>query len=321
MVNKTLTDLFQEHLGAHEYDDFVTKMIRWYYNGGFAKVAWCAISMSYMANRLGILSQFGGKNQNCYKMLCGVKSAVKKSGKGKLWMRDELEKGMSIRRGDVVFILKSDPPMNVGSSKHVTTVYEGFAWKGASTFKTLGGNQSDYIQIKIYPQSQVYAIFRPDYTDAEEPKKDKHPTLRQGDKGSDVKKMQNDLRKIGFSNITGKEMVADGSFGRITANTVVSFQVLTNLKADGVVGPKTWAEIDELLAMPKRTSVAQTRVNVRTGPGTGFPMIAKTYDESGKLIRGNVVDEGEKVTYTVVLNGWLYLPTYNGWSRSKWYNL
>ena len=128
-VKKTLTDLFQEHLGAHEYDDFVTKMIKWYYNGGFAKVAWCAISMSYMANQLGILDQFGGKNQNCYEMLCDVKAAVKKSGKGKVWMRDELTKGMSIRRGDVVFILKSDPPMNAGSSKHVTTVYEGFSWK------------------------------------------------------------------------------------------------------------------------------------------------------------------------------------------------
>lgn len=314
---KTVTDLFEQHLGAHEYDDFVTKMIKWYYGGGFAKVAWCAVSMSFMANELGILDQFGGKNQNVYEMLVDVEAAVKKTGKGQVWRKEKLTKGMQLKRGDVVFILKSDPPMTSGSAKHVTSVYEGFQWKGTGTFNTLGGNQSDYIQKKLYPQSQVYAIFRPDYGE----EKKEHPTLRQGDKGADVKKMQNDLRKIGFSNITGKEMVADGSFGRITANTAVSFQVLTNLKADGVVGPKTWAKIDELLAMPKRTSVALTRVNVRTGPGTGFPMIAKTYDESGKLIRGNVVDEGEKVTYTVVLDGWLYLPTYNGWSRSKWYNL
>ena len=320
---KTVTDEFQAHLGAYEYNDFVKKMIRWYY-GYDAQVAWCAISMSYMMNQLGLLNQIGGKNQNCYEMLCDIKAAVKKTKKGTLKLRGEnLKKGDVIPRGAIIFILRDDPPMTHGSKKHVTSCYTEFTYKGTGVYEGLGGNQDpengkpDQICVKKYTQAKIWAIFMPEYSQ----EKTEHPTLRQGDKGTEVKKMQNDLRKIGFSNITGKEMVADGSFGRITANTVVSFQVLNNLKADGVCGPKTWGKIDELLAMPKRTSVAQTRVNVRTGPGTGFPMIDKTYDESGKLIRGNVVDEGEKVTYTVVLDGWLFLPTYNGWSRSKWYNL
>ena len=307
-VKKTLTDLFQEHLGAHEYDDFVTKMIKWYYNGGFAKVAWCAISMSYMANQLGILDQFGGKNQNCYEMLCDVKAAVKKSGKGKVWMRDELEKGMSIRRGDVVFILKSDPPMNAGSSKHVTTVYEGFAWKGTSTFRTLGGNQSDYIQIKVYPQSQVYAIFRPDYAE-EEPKKDTHPTLRKGDKGADVKDLQTKLRTLGFANISGKEMIADGSFGKITKATVVAFQTLTGLKPDGIVGNKqTWPMIVEMLKAKPTKTEAITNVNNRIGPGTGYKKIG-------------LIEDGTPVTMTTILDGWGYIPAKGGWSMTKYFKL
>ena len=307
-VKKTLTDLFQEHLGAHEYDDFVTKMIKWYYNGGFAKVAWCAISMSYMANQLGILDQFGGKNQNCYEILCDVKAAVKKSGKGKVWMRDELTKGMSIRRGDVVFILKSDPPMNAGSSKHVTTVYEGFAWKGTSTFKTLGGNQSDYIQIKVYPQSQVYAIFRPDYAE-EEPKKDTHSTLKKGDKGADVKDLQTKLRTLGFANVSGKEMIADGSFGKITKATVVAFQTLTGLKPDGIVGNKqTWPMIVEMLKAKPTKTEAITNVNNRIGPGTGYKKIG-------------LIKDGTPVTMTTILDGWGYIPAKGGWSMTKYFKL
>lgn len=307
-VKKTLTDLFQEHLGAHEYDDFVTKMIKWYYNGGFAKVAWCAISMSYMANQLGILPQFGGRNQNCYEMLCDIKTAVKKSDKGKLWMRDELTKGMSIRRGDVVFILKSDPPMNAGSAKHVTTVYEGFVWKGTSTFRTLGGNQSDYIQVKVYPQSQIYAVFRPDYVE-EEPKKDTHPTLRKGDKGVAVKDLQTKLRTLGFANISGKEMVADGKFGRITKATVVAYQTLCGLKPDGIVGTKqTWPMIDEMLQAKPTKTEAITNVYNRVGPGSGYKKIG-------------LIKDGTAATMTTILDGWGYIPAKGGWSMTKYFKL
>ena len=305
MAIKTVTDMFQAHIGAHEYDDFVTKMIKWYYGGGFSKVAWCAISMSYMMNELGLLDQIGGKNQNCYKMLCSIKDAVKKTGKGVFKMREDIKKGETIKRGTIILMLNDGkPPMTTTSEKHVTSAYKDFAYKGTGTFESLGGNQSDEIMVKTYAQSRIYAIFAPDYGAEEK----KHPTLRKGDKGNDVKKMQNDLRKIGFSNISGKEMVADGSFGAITQATVVAFQVINDLKQDGICGPKTWAKIDELLLMSKKNTVALTDVNVRTGPGTGFPRIT-------------TVNEGDKVTYTVIIDGWIYIPALNGWSRSKWYNL
>lgn len=301
---KTVTDMFEQHLGAHEYDAFVTSMIRWYY-GSFAKVAWCAISMSYMMNQLGLLKQIGGKNQNCYEMLKDTTAAVKKTGKGRLTMRENLKKGQSIKRGTIIFMLNDDPPMRVTSKKHVTSANKDFVYKGTGTFESLGGNQSDEIMVKSYAQSRIYAIFEPDYAAEEKT----HPTLHRGDKGAAVKTMQSDLRKIGFANVSGKEMVVDGSYGAITQATVVAFQVLTNTAPqDGICGPKTWAKIDELLAIPKHSTVALTDVNLRTGPGTGFSKIG-------------VVKEGTKVNYTVILDGWLYLPSLGGWSRSKWYSL
>lgn len=304
-MKKTITDMFVPYIGVKEYDGIVRKMIEWFY-GSFRQVAWCAISCSYMANELGILDQFGGKEQNVCRLMKNTEKAWKKNSKGTFKYATELKKGDVIKKGTVVFILKSEPPMTEGSNKHVTTAYTDFKYTGNGSFKSLGGNQSDYIQVKLYPQNQIYAVFYPDYSD------DKpiptHPTLRKGDKGADVKKMQSDLRKIGFGMVTGEEMLADGSYGRITANTVVAFQVLNNLKADGVCGKLTWAKIDELLLMPKATTTAQTDVNLRIAPGTGFKKIG-------------VITEGTKVTYSVILDGWLYLPNKKGWSRSKWYSL
>jgi len=57
-------------------------------------------------------------------------------------------------------------------------------------------------------------------------------TLRIGDKGEDVKELQ---RLLGIT--------ADGSFGPITKRVVVAFQLSKKLIGDGIVGPKTWAEL------------------------------------------------------------------------------
>ena len=301
---KTITDKFEEHLGAKQWDTFVRDMVHWYY-GRFAEVAWCAISASYMMNELGLLSQIGGKEQNTYRMMTNAEKACKNTGKGVFHYAKDLKKGTTIKKGTIIFMLRSDPPMTVGSKKHVTTAYTDFVYKGSGTFPALGGNQSGAIMVKNYNQSTIYGMFYPDYS---EDKPNTHPTLQRGDKGKDVKTMQTVLRKIGFANITGEEMVADGSYGKITTATVIAFQVICGLKADGICGSKTWKKMDELLLMPKCSTVAQTNVNVRIGPGTGFNPI-------------DTVKEGTKVYYTTIIDGWLYLPTQKGWSRSKWYNL
>ena len=71
-----------------------------------------------------------------------------------------------------------------------------------------------------------------------EPKKRK--TLRLGDKGAEVRLMQQDLMKAGEAL---PKYGADGDFGKETLAAVRSFQRKHGLQVDGVCGPKTWAEL------------------------------------------------------------------------------
>ena len=87
-----------------------------------------------------------------------------------------------------------------------------------------------------------------------------------------------------------------------------AFQKLTGLTVDGVCGPKTWAKIDALLAVPVHSTTALTNVFTRTGPGSD-------YRKTGKVL------EGDSVGYTIIIDGWLYIPKKNSWSRSAYYKL
>ena len=67
-------------------------------------------------------------------------------------------------------------------------------------------------------------------------------TLRRGDRDADVKILQRILRSAGY----GLEI--DGVFGRITEECVKSFQATRGLVRDGIVGPLTWAALQEVPA-------------------------------------------------------------------------
>ena len=60
-------------------------------------------------------------------------------------------------------------------------------------------------------------------------------TVRQGDTGPDVSRLQELLKSLGV--YQGR---ADGSFGPKTRAYVMQFQQAEGLTADGVAGPKTW---------------------------------------------------------------------------------
>lgn len=288
---KTITDLFVPYIGTREYNGIVETMIRWYY-GGFTKVAWCAISCSYMANQLGILDQFGGKNDNVYNLMKGCEKARPKQ----LTYAKKLEKGTVIRRGTVLFLLKSDPPMTATSKKHVTTAYEDFTYTGKGYIKTLGGNQSDYIRVAQYPQSQIYAIFEPDYT--------KHSTLRQGDKGQEVRELQMDLNYLGYRDDKMRQLKVDGSFGPITLSVVKKFQADQNLQVDGVVGSKSWTRL--LTMMQVRFLVTtKTRLNLR-----------KTPEKTDNKIK--VLQADKKFYCSRWTKEWAYLPDEGGWVMNQY---
>ncbi len=67
--------------------------------------------------------------------------------------------------------------------------------------------------------------------------------VRRGDRGPDIRTLQQTLKDLGFSpgNI-------DGVFGPATVAAVVAFQRASDLLADGVVGPRCW----EKLGFPER---------------------------------------------------------------------
>ena len=67
-------------------------------------------------------------------------------------------------------------------------------------------------------------------------------TVRYGDKGDDVKKLQRCLNKI-----MGMKLKIDGEFGPATLNAVRKFQAKYRLEVDGAVGPKTRAKIKALI--------------------------------------------------------------------------
>lgn len=59
-------------------------------------------------------------------------------------------------------------------------------------------------------------------------------TLRKGDRGEIVEKLQGRL------NAHGAGLNIDGDFGEKTANAVMLFQTMNNLPRDTIVGPMTW---------------------------------------------------------------------------------
>lgn len=74
------------------------------------------------------------------------------------------------------------------------------------------------------------------------PAEPKKKTLRRGDKGEDVKELQKELISLGYPL---PKYGADGDFGKETETAVKAFQTDNGLKADGVVGEKTYAALEK----------------------------------------------------------------------------
>ena len=89
-------------------------------------------------------------------------------------------------------------------------------------------------------------------------------TLRYGDKGSQVKTLQNNLKKLGY--FKGD---ATGEFGNVTKQAVIKFQKAYSLTADGIAGSKTLTKIKAALSGAKPSSNSNSSSNTTsstTGP-------------------------------------------------------
>lgn len=81
--------------------------------------------------------------------------------------------------------------------------------------------------------------------------------LKKGSKGEAVKKLQQDLIKLGYGKYL-EPYGADGDFGGLTEKAVMQFQKDHNLKVDGIVGPETFGKIEALLNEKKKAVPAAT---------------------------------------------------------------
>lgn len=78
-------------------------------------------------------------------------------------------------------------------------------------------------------------------------------TLRVGDKGADVRAVQDVLN---FQIRRLEALVVDGAFGPLTKGRVVEFQRANGLSADGVVGPVTAGKLFETERLPLALRIA-----------------------------------------------------------------
>ncbi len=151
----TLADLFESHRGETEYDGVVATIQKWYY-GSVVRSPWCATAVSYFAHCLGMLEKIGGKNENVNVM----RKSCANNGIGTYYDKSSIPK--KLLRGDILFWLWSGDEMTDTSSKHVgvcalDTGSDGIVY-------CIGGNQKNKICTLGYDRSNLYAVFRPDYS-------------------------------------------------------------------------------------------------------------------------------------------------------------
>jgi peptidoglycan hydrolase-like protein with peptidoglycan-binding domain len=79
------------------------------------------------------------------------------------------------------------------------------------------------------PQPELQAVFKPTAISSSG-----LPTLRFGDTGNSVRALQRILVSNGYF------VRIDGVYGALTEAAVKAFQSARGLRADGVVGPRTW---------------------------------------------------------------------------------
>lgn len=129
--------------------------------------------------------------------------------------------------GDVVIFWRESPQSWKG---HVGFFF-GFSKDGSRVY-CLGGNQGNQVSISAYPSETVLGFRR---LAAANLMNLPEPSLQKGDKGNNVKALQDALKIVGFNCGT-----SDGDYGPKTENTVKALQSTSGfLTIDGVYGPKT----------------------------------------------------------------------------------
>ena len=160
-------------------------------------------------------------------------------------------KGNSVLNGvSVPVILCHQDSYRLGLGSNHSDIYNWFNRYG----KTMDNVRSDVAALMgnsaIAPATPVQPTTNPNF-------------LGEGDSGAEVKKLQENLLKLGYKL---PKWGADGDFGQETLDAVLKFQEDNKLEIDGIVGPATQAAIKvalEKLSTPTSPTPTNTIYRVR----------------------------------------------------------
>jgi len=135
------------------------------------------------------------------------------------------------------------------------------------------------------------------------------PTLVEGDTGPAVKTLQTRL------NVWGANLTVDGDFGALTLAAVKAFQTEQKLTVDGIVGPQTWAALNQNpgpppYPAPTGLAVGSVSVAVTWDTVTINGQAVASYTVEAVGLNGKVYAHETPATNSVVLSnleaGWTY---------------
>lgn len=133
--------------------------------------------------------------------------------------------------------------------------------------------------------------------------------LRNGDEGADVKQLQVNLIRLGFS--CGK-WGADGDFGDCTQQAVEAFQRANSLDVTGVYDAATRAAMEAALDAldtptddPRDVRIVGGNCYVRSAPHTGGKILGVAHEGDTLAYQGQTSDEGWHLVDYKNQNGWV----------------
>ena len=144
--------------------------------------------------------------------------------------KGKLQSGITIRPGTAVFLVNS-----AGSRHHVGLFI------GDDTVIEAKGTAFGVVTSKLSHWDEWGELPGVDYTN--EGSETFVTTLRKGDKGEDVRVLQNKLLALGYGL---PKYGADGSYGAETTAAVIAFQTDKGLMTDGICGPITQAALESV---------------------------------------------------------------------------
>lgn len=219
------------------------------------RVADCSGLFAWAFKQLGG-SIYHGSN-TMYKSYC--------TDKGKISNKEELKPGFALFTG------------SEGNHGHVG-LYIGDGWVIEAA-----GTQTGVIKSKASAKKWTYwgKLKGVDYSEIPGANDD-NPTLRKGDSGTAVYKLQSILQGLGYD--LGK-LGVDGEFGSATEKAVKAFQKAAGLTVDGIVGKDTWNALEGRQGPNKTYSVKVTNLTEKEAAA-----IADTLQSSGRTV--TVMQEG-----------------------------